>query len=179
MTNRLNERDLQVLLHVFAFMVSWHPSLRRLFFPDAKLNAVTKVTSRLCRLGYLTRHTLYASQNYFTLGPSALSLFGASRRRVEPKGPQGLIYAFGTLCYLTLCDPIRVRFSQKQLSERLDLPPRHRLLNHPFYEHVDQQGLNRLAVVHVDCGGSPSYYAAKLSADLYRRTDEPVFSRSD
>jgi hypothetical protein len=98
---RLGPRDHDIFDHVRRYRLTTRDVLHRLFFPEVKPNAVTKVTSRLCDSGFLNRFDLYESRDYFVLGAEAARLLGVPQKRTEGLGVQALPIEFATLLYCT------------------------------------------------------------------------------
>ena len=75
------------------YRITTREVLHKLLFSDSEINAVTKVTSRLTKHGYLNRHELYAPRNYFVLGTKSAAFLGISQKRTKALGAQVVIEA--------------------------------------------------------------------------------------
>ena len=74
-------------------------TLRDELFGGSKLNAVSKVTSRLEEGGFLRSHPLDEKGECWTFGPKACALFGVPPQKSQPLGPQALVEELGTLLF--------------------------------------------------------------------------------
>ena len=98
----LTDRDRRLLEHVAEYRLTTHTVLRRRLFVGQTLNAVTKVTRRLCAGDWLRKYPLIPPGTYFVLGAAATHELGLTRLRCEPLGPQALPIELAALCYATL-----------------------------------------------------------------------------
>lgn len=135
------------------------------------MNAVAKVTARLCATGILTRNVLVPPETYFRLGSHAISTLGLSPRLSEPLGPQSLPTDYATLIYATSGNSRRRRLTTKELDEYMPWLP-HDLSQPPYC--VDAKG--QLELVRVDLGGSPQHIARKTTQASHDRLDVPQIS---
>jgi hypothetical protein len=113
-----DERDLLIVQHVARHRLTTNEVLRRLVAPNAKLNAMVKVTSRLCRLQMLQKFPLAHPQTYFTLTSKACRQIGVATSRSLPLGPQSLPSEFATLLYCTYGERYHQRLMNHEIRER-------------------------------------------------------------
>lgn len=167
-------RNRQLLEHVARYRLSTLDVLQKLFFVDRTRNAVTQVTSRLCRAGLLQRHPLVHPRCYWTLGPQSWHTLGL-RALPQPLGPQSLPLDYAVLAYATLAAVPHRRLTAPELRQEYSwLTGALRLA--PYC--VDESRLARvLELVRVDLGGKPDHVARKCSADVATRNKLPEFSR--
>lgn len=170
---RLGPRDHDIFEHVRRYRLTTREVLHRLFFPEVKPNAVTKVTSRLCEAGFLKRFDLYESRDYFVLGPEAARLLGVSAKRTEELGVQALPIAYATLLFCTGA-------GDRERLTREELRTHHPSILVPGVDashyYLDRDGgKTRLTALRVDCGGPPDHVARKCREDLDRRLEHPAF----
>ena len=132
------------------------------------MNAIAKVTARLCATGILTRYALVPPETYFRLGCHAVSSLGLSARQSEPLGPQSLPTDYATLIYATSGKALRRRLTATELSEYMPWLPSD-LSQSPYC--VDAKG--QLEFVRVDLGGSPQHVARKTTQAAHDRLDVP------
>jgi hypothetical protein len=171
---RLGPRDHDIFDHVRRYRLTTRDVLHRLFFPEVKPNAVTKVTSRLCDSGFLNQYDLYESRHYFVLGPEAARLLGVPQKRTEELGVQALPIEFATLLFCTGA-------GDRERLTRPELQAHHPSILVPGVDasryYLDRDGgKTRLATVRVDCGGSPDHVARKCRDDLDRRLEHDAFA---
>lgn len=98
----LTDRDRCLLEHVAEYRLTTHTVLRRRLFVGHTLNAVTKVTRRLCDGDYLRKFPLRPPETYFVLGAAATHELVLTRLRCEPLGPQALPIELAALCFALL-----------------------------------------------------------------------------
>ncbi len=170
---RLGPRDHDIFDHVRRYRLTTRDVLHRLFFPEVKPNAVTKVTTRLSGSGFLNRFDLYESRDYFVLGAEAARLLGVPPKRTEGLGVQALPIEFATLLYCTGAGD-RERLTREELQQH------HPSILVPGVDasryYLDRDGgKTRLAAIRVDCGGSAQHVASKCRDDLDRRLEHDAF----
>ena len=132
------------------------------------MNAVSKVTARMCRQGWLRRYPLIPPEQYFTLGGRAIRYFGYSSRRTEPLGPQALPIDYAVLLFANYSQ--RTRLLPSEMSTLMPWLPSS--LNCAPYCKTSQ-GI--IELVRVDLGGSPRNIARKAARDFSRRLEIPEF----
>ena len=173
---RLVDRDYEILQHLGRYHITTREVLHRLFFSDSEENAVTKVTSRLTLHGFLNRYELYFPRTYFTLGPQATLLLGATPKKCHELGPQALIREFGTLAYCCLSQESRTRLTVSEIRERHP-----QLLQHGFdssHYYLDNDGeTTRLAHIRVDYGGGLEHIVRKCHDEIETRYESAVFKQ--
>jgi hypothetical protein len=170
---RLGPRDHDIFEHVRRYRLTTREVLHRLFFPEVKPNAVTKVTSRLCDGGFLRRFDLYESRDYFVLGPEAARILGVPQKRTEELGVQARPIEYATLLFCTGA-------GDRERLTRDELKAHHPSILVPGVDsshyYLDRDGgKTRLASIRVDCGGPPDHVARKCRDDLDRRLEHDAF----
>lgn len=164
---RLVDRDYDILDHVARYHLTTRDVLHLLYFDDSELNAVTKVTSRLCEFGFLCSHRLYANKNYFVLGPAGARLLGISPKKSKPIGVQALPEKYAILQYCCLSPHDREKLQVRELAAYLGTLQGKGLKAANYY--VDQDGTTaRLAQMRVDLGGTAAHVVRKCRDDLER-----------
>ena len=171
---RLGPRDNDIFEHVSRYRLTTREVLHRLFFAEVEMNAVTKVTSRLCRDGFLNRYDLYPSRSYFVLGGEGARFLGISKKRTEAMGVQSLPIEYATLAYCTAA-PGRERLTRRELQEH---HPQYLVSgvdsSHYYLDHDGEKA--RLAYIRVDCGGSADHVIRKCRGDLEERQEHEAFA---
>ena len=161
-----------VLSHVHRMNFSTTEIIHRMFFQNKTVNAVSQVTSRLVKQGYLNRFPLLRTRSYFTLGNRCMRQFGVPRNKTTPRGEQVLPSDFATLAYCC-CGPIvRKRLLRKEVEEKYPWYPKGKLF-HPFYiDHSQQQ--KRLATIRVELSDYPDHIVRKHIRQMHdlRQIDE-------
>jgi len=171
-TARLARRDQAILDHVGRYRLTTNEVLHHSLFDGCQPNAVTKVTSRLCRGDYLRKFPLCYPRSYFTLGSCATSLLGLPDNRMLPLGPQSLPTEYGVLAFAVRRKSSHVRLTRHELSERFPALPAG-LTEQPY---CLDENCNVLELVRVDLGGAADHVARKCEADVAARRDERPFS---
>lgn len=164
----MSNRDQTLIDVTNRYRMATNATFRRLVFDGQSLNAVTKVTARLCRQGLLARYPLIPPEDYFTLGPRAARQLGVSARRTEPLGPQALPIDYAILLYST--NGNRERLMPDELRQTATWMPSE--LTHAPYCRTSH-GI--LELIRVDLGGSPQHVAKKSVVDCSRRMAVPEF----
>ena len=164
----MRQRDEQILRLTDRFRLGTNLAYRQVIFSDHSLNAVSKVTARMCRQGWLRRYPLIPPEDYFTLGPAAVRDLGYTNRRSEPLGPQALPIDYAVLLYGSHGQ--RTRLIKAELSESLPWLP-DELTHAPYCRSTS--GL--LELIRVDLGGSPQHVASKAAADCSVRWEIDQF----
>lgn len=172
-TNRLLDRDYEILEHLMTYRFTTREVLHRQFFADSELNAVSKVTTRLTKSEHLTRHEPVGNLVYFSLGKRGAKLFGAPARCAEKPGPQTLYTQLGILGYCFGEKPQRTRLRVATLLEK-----------HPalLKKGVDSSQYvvdasttpSLLSYVRIDGGGQNDHVLRKIDADIKCRLEIPL-----
>lgn len=92
-------RDRMILDDVVRFRLITTDWVHGRYLPDVRLNAVTKITRRLTREGWLTAHRLFQRRHYFTAGERLVRQQGIPPARIRPLGPQALVTHYAALRY--------------------------------------------------------------------------------
>lgn len=166
----MRERDEQILQLTDRFRLGTNLAYRQVLFAKQSLNAVTKVTARLCQQGWLRRYTLIPPEDYFTLGPTAVRSLGYANRRSEPLGSQSLPIDYAVLLYGTHGQ--RSRLLKAELTESFPWLP-DELTHLPHCR--SSSGV--LELIRVDLGGSPQHVAKKAAADCSARWELDEFRK--
>ena len=162
------DRDEKIVQLTDRYRMGTNAAFHRLIFHGQSLNAVTKVTARMCRQGWLCRYPLIPPEDYFTLGPVAVRQLGHSLRRSEPLGPQALPIDYAVLLYATHGDRIRLHVTELQ-SQVPWLP------DELTYVPYCRTSGGVLELIRVDLGGTPQHIAKKAATDCARRLEIPEF----
>lgn len=162
------QRDKEILDFIIRYRLGTNASLHKAIFADQSINAVTKVTARLCASGFLRRYPLLPPETYFRIGPEAVRQLGISPRRTEPLGPQSLPSDYAVLLYATHTTKSRRRLTSDELADYMPWLP-DELRRAPYCLMDD----GRLELVRVDLGGSPQHVARKAAADISARLEVP------
>jgi len=160
------KRDKEIIDFIIRYRLGTNASIHKTIFADQSINAVTKVTARLCASGLLRRYPLLPPENYFTIGPDAVRQFGISARRTEPLGPQALPTDYAVLMFATHSKQPRRRLAVDELAEYTPWLPEE-LRRAPYCLNDD----GSLELVRVDLGGSPQHVARKTAADIAARLE--------
>lgn len=166
----MRKRDEEILRLTDRFRLGTNLAYRQVLFAEQSLNAVTKVTARLCRQGWLRRYPLIPPEDYFTLGPAAVRDLGYTNRRSEPLGSQALPIDYAVLLYGTHGQ--RTRLMKTELSDSFSWLP-DELTHAPYCR--SSSGL--LELIRVDLGGSPQHVAKKAAADCSARWEFDEFRK--
>lgn len=166
----MSPRDEQLVLFTDRYRLGTNQAFQRALFTGQSLNAVTKVTARLCRQGLLNRYPLIPPEDYFTPGPAACRQLGLAIRKSEPLGPQSLPIDYAVLLYCTHGQ--RSRLSHTELTTAMPWVTED-LLHLPYARTT--AGL--LELIRVDLGGTPQHVAKKAAADCSRRLELPEFQQ--
>ncbi len=174
-SNDLGDRDRLILDDIELSKMTTNEFVLRQFMPNAKPNAVVKVTGRLIQQGWINAFPLFDRQKYFVLGSSTIKLRGLSTSKSRPLGPQTLASAYAIKKYFARTDPSLRLATDVQLQERfmwMDKPQ----LNTP--QAIESNGSEDvLRIVRVDLGGPPKYIAKKCIRDLSSRQTKPEFNQ--
>jgi hypothetical protein len=160
----LRDRDRRVFDQIARYRLTTNATLRATLLPDAKPNAVVKLTARLVRDGWLRAYPYVGPRTYFVLTPPAARLCGVGEDRAAPLGPQALPTEAAVLGYCLAGSRRRHRLTPAELADRLPwLPAALRAAPHAH----DPDG--RLELIRVDLGGPADHVARKCLADVTRR----------
>lgn len=165
---RLQDRDYEILQHVFTYRASTRDVLRRLYFSDSALNAVTKVTSRLIDGNFLQTFPLPGNSAYFRLGSAGIPIVGGTRKCAEKLGVQTL---YTNLAILGFCFDQHTNRRRMTVSEiQKQLPQLMQKQTEPSQYVLDAaDGQSRLTFVRVDGGGTSDHVVRKIRDDIERR----------
>lgn len=169
---RLTQRDQTILDHVVRYRITTNEVLHHALFDHCLLNAVTKVTSRLCCRDYLRRYPLCYPRCYFTLGSRATSLLGLPENRSLPLGPQSLPTEYALLVFAVMGKSDHVRLTRGEFNKQFP-SVKTGLAEQAYCFDADQDVLE---LVRVDLGGAVDHVARKCEADIAARRDDSPFS---
>lgn len=166
--HRLQDRDYEILQHIFTYRASTRDVLHRLFFSDSALNAVTKVTSRLIEGRFLQAFPLPGNSAYFRLGPAGVREVGGTRKCAKELGVQAL---YTNLAILGFCFDQHTNRRRMTVSEiQKELPQLIQKQTEPSQYVLDAaDGQFRLTFVRVDGGGTSDHVVRKIRDDIERR----------
>ena len=174
-TNRLLDRDYEILEHLMTYRFTTREVLHRQFFADSELNAVSKVTTRLTKSEHLTRHEPLGNLVCFSLGKRGAKLFGAPARCAEKPGTQTLYTQLGILGYCFGEKPQRTRLRVATLLEKH--PALLKKGVDPSQYVVDASKTpSLLSYVRIDGGGQNDHVLRKIDADIKCRLEIPLFA---
>ena len=160
----LNPRNRKIVEHVARFRIATLESIQKVVLPTLSRNAINKLTNRLCKRGFLAKHTLLHPIKYFVLGEVASRILGLGLNRSMPLGSQALPQEFALLSFATLGTNRHLRLSPLEVQARWNWLPS----NLTFAPHcLDQHGVMEL--VRVDLGGKADHVARKCAEDLSKR----------
>lgn len=172
---RLTDRDFEIFDHLRRYRLTTPEILHGLFFEDSQPNAVTKVTSRLVKHGYLNSFDLYEQRKYFIIGPKAARITGISLNHTKELGPQALVQEYGTLEYC---------FADKECRERLLVRDVHnhnpallarRLPSNRYYLDGKDHSAALFGFIRVDYGSELPHLIRKCQDDVDRRYEHESF----
>ncbi|HBE71967.1 MAG TPA: hypothetical protein DDW52_27830 [Planctomycetaceae bacterium] len=161
-------RDLAIVEFVRRYRLATNRIIASQLLPGRSLNAVAKVTARLCKAQILNRYIFIPPETYFRLGAHAIGSLGLSSRLSESLGPQSLPTDYATLVYATSDTARRRRLTSDEVVEYMPWLPEE-LSQSPYC--VDAKG--QLELVRVDLGGSPQHVARKTTQASHDRLDVP------
>jgi hypothetical protein len=172
--SELNDRDRRILEHVIRYRLTIQEFLHRLFFADAQLNAVTKVTSRLTDAGWLARHELPRGRSYFVPGGRAVEAFSLPPGCTRPFSETTLPTAYGVLAYCVGSG--NVRLTARDFETHLKALAVKGLIKDP---HVIDKACqpHRLSLLIVDRDNTPERLLTKVARAVSKRHDEAAYER--
>ena len=174
-SSRMQDRDYEILEHIFLYRLTTREILHRQFFFDSALNAVTKVTSRLADDGFLKRDTLADKHAYFRLGPAGVRIMGGTRKCNEELKLQTLFEQLGILYFCLSTNARRRRLSVAEIMKDLKALLQKKTESNRYVLDASD-GSNRLTFVRVDGGGTSDYVVRKIRADIEKRISNPLCS---
>ncbi len=172
------ERDAAILEHLKRYHLTTPEILHRLFFPGVRVNAVRKVTGRLCRERRIRPCRLFDQRKYFVLTPREAVRLGEHRSIARPFEYQGLVNAFGVLAYCVQTGTNK--FTPKEFREKFPelVIPGVRLGNYYIdVEETPEGRKSRIGFMLVDYGTSETTILKKLRKIAVRGLTLPAFTR--
>ncbi len=164
---QLGKRDRAILADVLRYKLTTNELIHQLYLPEANINAVTKITSRLTGAGWLQRHTLVGSQLYFVPSRTACRHFALPISRCRPLGLQTLATSLSIAQYCqTLSQGYRL-VDSKELELHWPWIPT-KLCTLP-YAMLPSGQAGQLRPLRVDLGGTPEHVATKCAHDIKQR----------
>ena len=174
---KLVDRDYEILMHLSVYRVTTREVLRRLFFEDSELNAVSKVTSRLEEGGFLISRDLGggSGRKYYTVGPNRCVVLGLPKRRSGAPGPQALMTDLAMLgfCCESEANVERKRLPVTELTKKLPALVRSGMDGTRYVLEIEPDGTRRIYFVRVDHGGDPAHLIRRLVGDAEKRRAVP------
>ena len=175
---KLTPRHYEVLEHLARYRLSLRETLRDELFGDSAVNAVSKVTTRMVRDGFLRSHPLDEKRKYWTFGPEACALFGVPPQKANPLGPQALVDELGTLLFCLGGPTRRKRLTVAEVGRLFPGVAAAKLRSSRYYlDYGGGAGANaqpRLGLIRVDGGGPPAHVVRKLVEDVDKRREVPA-----
>ena len=167
-TSAFSPREGALIDFVLRYGLGTNRTFRERVLTGRTLNAVSKVTARMCRDDLLSRHPFLPPEVCFRLGGRSVRALGISHRFTQPLGPQSLPVDYATLVYVMQGAAARRRLSPSEMEEYLPWLPDD-LQASPYC--LDANG--RLELIRVDLGGSPQHIARKVATAAQRRLAIP------
>lgn len=175
---RLEERDIEILEHVFRYRMTVIEALENLgFFADDTPHAAKNVLRRLKSGGFLNSAPLYGNRRYYYLTSVAAHAIGYSEAVARPLPEQTKTDAFGMLAFCCLRDTHQEKLTLDEF--RSSFPKLFRNGERPNY-YLDTEGeTKRLGFVRIDRGGMGRWdrLIARCRDDVAKRCDLPDFRR--
>lgn len=157
---QLQKRDLQILAHVGTFRRSTVETLKHLFFPQAREDALKSCLRRL-RNGFLAAEPLDGQRSYYRLTRRAARLLGLPREAARPLGRQAKLERYALLWFMTATEQRASRFFNPH---EVGMCEGHRLPRHNFF----LTAAGTMGYLLVDHGTSPQRLLRKTAAKLER-----------
>jgi len=157
---QLQKRDLQILSHVGSFRLSTAETLKQLFFPQAREDALKSCLRRL-KNGFLVSEPLDAKRQYYRLSRRAARLLSLPREAAKPLGRQAKLERYALLWFMTTPE---LKGSKLFNPHDVGLCEGHRLPRHNFFLSAE----GSLGYVLVDHSTSPQRLLRKVAAKLER-----------
>jgi len=173
---RLQDRDDAILTHVNQYRMTTREVLHSQFFDDdSELNAVTKVTSRLCKSDHLVRHDLIGTSSYFVLGKKGGRRFGSSRIVGKPLNVQSLYMNWANLLYCAADFDRRSRLSVSELRQHYPtlLVKGIHAENYNIEAFGDKK---RIVFLSIDASGNVQHVIRKTKEAILKRSRSPYFA---
>lgn len=167
----LSNRDRLILEHVARYRLTTLEALGRVVLPELSNNALSKITGRLCKLGFLKKYTLVHPQKYIILGERGVRCLGVGAHRAKALGSQSLPNEFALLAFATLGASQHLRLNAVEVRQHCPWLPLSLAMAPHF---LDDAGIVEL--VRVDLGGPAHHVARKCAADLSTRGRIAEFS---
>lgn len=175
-SNELGSRDRLILEDVIRFRLVTNDWLHTRYMPDAKLNAVIKISGRLCREGWLTPHKLFQRRQYFTPGQRLVRQRGLPLAKTRPLGPQALALHFAVLRY---CGSPGAGTPEIQIATRDEVTRSFPWMPESIVGRPQVLiGFNadvQWRLLRIDMGGRPDHVARKISRDVKMLSEHEPF----
>ncbi len=169
----IGARDAAIFADVIGFGLVTNSSVHSRQAPKLKPNAITKITSRLVRQGWLNDYPLFGALKYFVPGPVLIAFAGLSASRVQPLGPQSLAMNLAALEFCRCKPELSVASKSDLASEFSWLPPK--LRSGKYILERDAKNVV-LRLVRTDLGGDSEHVAKRCNRDISRRMQVPQFA---
>lgn len=157
---QLQKRDLQILTHVGTFRLTTVDTLKQLFFPQAREDALKSCLRRL-RNGFLVAEPLDAKRSYYRLTRRAARLLGFPREVAKPLGRQAKLERYALLWFMATPELRGAKFFNPH---DVGLCEGHRLPRHNFF----LTAAGGMGYVLVDHSTSPQRLLRKVASKLER-----------
>ena len=164
---QLGKRDRAILADVLRYRLTTNELIHQRYLPQASINAVTKITSRLTTAGWVQRHTLVGSQLYFVPSRTACRHFALPISRCRPLGLQSLATSLSIAQYCQtesqgyrLVDSGDLELHWPWIPSKLRAIP---------YAMLPGSDAGQLRPIRVDLGGTPEHVAIKCAHDIKLR----------
>lgn len=176
----LQERDHLVLAFMARYQLATCQTLVRApFFAQqhASQEVVKGVTKRLRAAGYIQSFPLYGKHTYDQLTLRGAACCGAHPRVARPLPPQAKIRAYAVLCYCCQVQPIRLKLTPDEFSQRF--PTLYRSGEPVNYFIDEHENHKRLVYIQVDYArlGRCDRVFGRLVQLVAKRCDRPAYRK--
>ncbi len=164
---QLGARDRKIIADLLLYRLVTNELMGARHLPVSKANAVTKVSSRLVRDGWLTPYNLFDKRLYFVPGKTLVRHFGLPTSRTRPLGTQTLAVQLALATYCITAEPVLSLVDPSKLATAFPwLPTPLRKLPHVLQLEDPTQPVR---LIRVDLGGTPDHVALKAKRDIKMR----------
>lgn len=172
--SELGSRDRQIVNEVIRTRVLTNEAVHAMHFPEASLNATSKVTARLKKQGWLKSFAFVNRSQYFVAGVRTIRLFGLPASRIRPLGPQALAMQLALLDFVARSTPQLRVLTEHEVESLIASPAAY----HRGIPHVIEPGQvsGIVRIVRVDLGGSPAHVVSKLQVDIRSRVSNSQYA---
>ena len=160
------DRDQQLIDLLVRYRLLTNKAIQRTVMQNQSMNAVTKVTARLCKSEIFSRYSLMPPQHYFTAGKKLANQNGWSIRKTEPLGPQALPTELAVLIYSTEIAANVRRLLPSEIKNYMPWLPEG--MQKAIY-CIGGDGVLQLVII--DLGGSPRHVSQKTQKVIDRKLE--------